>query len=166
MAVGGLLGSTEPAGAVATGVRGTAYGYFTHISLFGTQQPDKGPAPTVTLPPAGSSSAMTATDPSEVAQYGPAIIFQSGPTAVSTQGAPAGGSITSSTSIQALDAGPFTATSGASTCTATQAGYGASTTFAGGSLVTKTDGVGNPVTTVTIPDNPPPTSRSPGRSTT
>ena len=145
------------AATTVSGVTGSAYGFFTHVSFFGGPFGNQGPKPKVALPPGGSASPVTASDPSETAAYGPAVIFTSGPATVSTQGTTgATGTVTSSSQLQTIFGGPFTADSGSSTCTASATGVTGSTTFANGQLVTKTDANGNPVTTVAIPDDPPP----------
>ncbi len=140
-----------------------------NISLFGSPQPPYGPAPTVTLP-SGGSSGVTATAASENVTYGPATFFDSGTETVTTKGTIGGsGFVKSSTSIAAetqpsgtcpgtetscVYAGPFTADSMASSCTALQSGTSGNATFSNGQLVTATDTSGNPTTTVTIPDSP------------
>ena len=74
---------------------GSAYGYFLSVRLFGGDLMTSGPAPTVTLPsPGGSAAAVTATAANGVASAGPARFFTSGQLDVSTQGTPAGGSVT------------------------------------------------------------------------
>lgn len=159
------------ASAAVTAVTGGAFGVSApNVTLFGGAQTPFGPAPAVTLPVGGSANALTGSAPSEDVAFGPATFLDAGAVTVSTAGTPAGGSVTSSTSIQSTTqatgtcggtatscvyAGPFTAGSVASTCTAAQSGNTASTTVAGGVVVTATDTSGNPTTTVTIPDSPP-----------
>ncbi|MDQ6614503.1 MAG: hypothetical protein M3083_07100 [Actinomycetota bacterium] len=172
----GVMGAMASAGAstaqAVTAVTGSAFGVSApNITLFGGAQTAYGPTPTVTLPAGGSASPVTATDPSENVAFGPATFLSSGPTAASTVGTPAGGSVTSSTSIQSatqaagtcpgtetscIYGGPFTADSVASTCTAAESGNTASTMITNGRLVTATDTSGAPTMTVTIPTNPPP----------
>jgi hypothetical protein len=135
---GASLVAPSVASAASTGVTGSAYGYYSNISLFGGTPTVCGnpsvtpcPNPSVSLPTTGSSSPVKASLPSEDLVYGPAHIFDSGPIQVSTQGTPAAGSVTSSSSVSGCStavpngcnagqvyAGPFTATSVASTCTA------------------------------------------------
>lgn len=154
------------------GVSGSACGYYSKVGLFGGPQElrgcgqtippgDQGSAsPSVTLPAEGSSTAVTAEDDGALAQYGPAMIFggksmtgRSGPMKVSTKGKK---SVTSSASVKDFSAGPFTATSVRSACSASQAaGATGSTTVTGGVLVTKTDADGNPSKSEKIPSRPP-----------
>ncbi|MDQ6617335.1 MAG: hypothetical protein M3083_21965 [Actinomycetota bacterium] len=168
--VGGLFALGGQAFANVTAVTGSAYGVSANISLFGGQQPPFGPAPRVTLP-SGGSTIITASAPSENVTYGPAQFFSSGKETVTTKGSiGTSGSVTSTTSIASatqpagtclgtqtscIYAGPFTATSIASSCTATQTAVSGKTTFVTGKLVTATDTNGNPTTTVAIPANPP-----------
>lgn len=151
-----------PARADVTAVSGSAYGYFSNVSLFGGPAATRGPAPTVTLPAAGSAVPITATAPTGSAQYGPALIFSSGPINVSTQGTtgPAG-SVTSSSTISGVNTSGqevFTAGSVSSTCTATEAGVSGSTTITNGTLQTSEGdpNVDGDETVVVIPTNPAP----------
>ena len=156
----GAFGSAPAALAAVTAVKGSAYGYFSNVGLFGGPLTPRGPAPTVTLPAAGSVIPITATVPTGSAAYGPAILFSSGPLTVSTQGTTgATGSVTSSSNIMGINPlgqQVFTATNVLSACTATEAGVSGSTTITGGTLQTSE---GNPnvegdETVVTIPINP------------
>ncbi|HEX2024041.1 MAG TPA: choice-of-anchor P family protein, partial [Acidimicrobiales bacterium] len=143
-----------------TGVGGGAYGHFISLSLFGGAPGTRGPAPSVTLPEAGSATPVTASAPSAEARFGPAILFTSGLLEVSTQGTP-GGSVTSSARVDTLNTSEqevLTAASVSSTCTASPSGATGSTTISGGRLRTSE---GNPDadgddTTVDIPANPAP----------
>jgi hypothetical protein len=177
IAVGFALSATvialrpSPASASVTAVTGGAFGVSApNVTLFGGAQTPFGPAPAVTLPAGGSATAVTGSAPSENVAFGPATFLNAGPVTVSTVGTPAGGSVTSSTSIQGTTqaagtcpgtttscvyAGPLTAASVASTCTAAQTGTTASTTVGSGVLVTATDTSGNPTATVTVPNSPP-----------
>ncbi len=157
-----VLGLSGPSAADVTAVRGEAYGYFASISLFGGPANVRGPAPIVTLPPAGSAVPLTANVASALVQFGPAILFSSGPITVSTQGTLGpGGSVTSSSSIQNVNTSGqevFTATSISSTCTASETGVSGSTTVVNGTLETSQ---GNPDVTgdeviVQVPTNPAP----------
>ena len=125
----------EPVNADVVAVRGSAYGYFASISLFGGPPGLRGPLPTVTLPSSGSASPITATVPTGSAQYSSFIQFSSGPIVVSTQGTvgPAG-SVTSSATVSTVSVNVsgqevFTAASVFRTCTATQAGVSDATTI-------------------------------------
>ncbi len=155
------------------GVSGSACGYYTKVGLFGGPQELRGcgqtippgdersASPSVTLPPEGSATAITAEDDDGArAQYGPAVIFggkslpdRSGPMKVSTKGKK---SVTSSATVKNFSAGPFTATSVRTACSASQtSGATGSTTVTGGVLVTRTDADGNPSKSEKIPSRPP-----------
>lgn len=154
------------------GISGSACGYYSKVGLFGGPEELRGcgqtvppgdedsASPSVTLPPEGSGTPVTAEDgDGALARYGPAVLFggktlsdPSGPIKVSTRGRK---SVTSSASVKNLGAGPFTATSVRSACSASQAtGATASTTITGGVLVTKTDAGGNPTKSEKIPSRP------------
>jgi len=155
---GALLAFPGSSGADVSEVRGSAYGYRVfNFRLFGGAQPDTGPTPTVTLPSAGGN--QTASAPSGRAQYGPAVVFESGPIAVSTQGTTGTtGAVTSSSTLEDVGPGPFTAGTASSTCTANESGTTGSTTLTNGELVTSQ---GNPQvegdeTVVPLPANPAP----------
>jgi hypothetical protein len=75
-----------PSSAQVTSVTGSAFGFFANVGLFGGPPSPRGPEPTVTLPPGGSATPVTATAPTGTAVYGPATIFESGTLNVSTQG--------------------------------------------------------------------------------
>jgi len=142
------MGTTVPAGAQASEPT-SAYGYNTHVSLFGgptnerpcadvpTNTVDCKPRPSVTLPEGGSATAITDTVPSGDARYGPGIIFTSGPIDVSTQGTTGtSGSVTSTahiTHVPTEDAAGEILYAGdiKSTCTASGTGASGSATFAG-----------------------------------
>ncbi|MGH9126655.1 MAG: hypothetical protein ACRDZ8_18295 [Acidimicrobiales bacterium] len=169
MVVGGLFVSSGQASAQVNSDIGGAYGVYAHISLFGSLQPPYGPDPSVTLPSNGSSG-ITTTVASEDVTYGPATFFDSGTLTVTTKGTVgAFGSVKSSTSIASetqpsgscpgtetscVYAGPFTADSAASHCTASATGNSGGTTLSNGQVVTATDTNGNPTTTVSIPNSP------------
>ena len=146
-----------------TAVSGSAYGYFSLVSLFGGPPSPRGPAPTVTLAADASNSPTTASSASGLAQYGPAIIFSSDQLDVSTQGTLGpSGSVTSSANIKNVNKSGnevFTATNVAGTCSASaSSGVTGSTTITNGTLQTSD---GNPdvegdETIVTIPTNPAP----------
>ncbi len=149
-------------------VKGSAYGYQCMVSLGNdvTCSPT-GPTPSVTLASNASNSPRTATAASARADTGPATIFSSGALNVSTQGTlGAGGSVTSSTNIQRVNASGqevFTASNLVSTCTATETGVSGSTTITGGTLqIDQGDNDGtnsipdHPEQTVPLPTNPAP----------
>jgi len=141
-------------GADVTAVRGSAYGYFASVSLFGGPPNVRGPEPSVTLPATGSAVPITASAPSGLVQVGPAVLFSSGPITVSTQGTLGpSGSVTSTSTIQNINTSGneiFTATAASSTCTATETGVTGSTTITNGTLRTGGGNVAN------IPANPAP----------
>jgi hypothetical protein len=167
-----LIGAGQgPAHADVTTVKGSAYGYYLNVTLFGSAQPPVGPTPTVTLPASGSASPITATAPTGSATAGPATFFTSGPLNVSTQGTTgAPGSVTSSTNIQTVNTSGqevFTAASTSSTCTASESGVTGSTTITSGTLQTDsgydangdgdyTDAGEHRPVNVTLPANPAP----------
>ncbi|HEV2766594.1 MAG TPA: choice-of-anchor P family protein [Acidimicrobiales bacterium] len=129
LAVGGAGLFTAQVGEVSGG----AFGYSANVSLFGAAQPPAGPAPSVTLPPAGGNETDSA--PSGTVVFGPATLFESGALNVSTEGTTGpDGSVTSSASVLGVGPGPFTAGEVSSTCTATADGVTASTTIANGVL--------------------------------
>jgi hypothetical protein len=170
---------SRPARQVAASkASGGACGYYTKVSLFGGPPELRGcgqtipPAsegsasPSVTLPPGGSGTAVTAEDNNgALAQYGPAIIFGGkplqdvnapvppcGPLTVSTKGKT---SVTSTASVKNVGPGPFIADGVKSTCTASKSGVKGSATITKGQLVTATDIDGNPVKVEKIPTRPP-----------
>jgi len=150
----------SPATAEVTAVKGSAFGVSVpNISIFGGVQPAYGPRPTVTLPAGGSATAVTGTSASETVKDGPATFFESGTINLSTQGTPAGGSVTTSAVINNIadtNGEQFTAGSLSSTCTANSSGVSGSTTVTNGKLVTATDANQNPTTTMNVPANPAP----------
>jgi uncharacterized protein YegP (UPF0339 family) len=163
--------------AAPAGRAGGACGYYTDISLFGGPAERRGcgqtvppgnpgsASPVVALPPEGSGAAIVAADENgALAQYGPAVLFggraapgsmggpPSGPMAVSTKGTT---SVTSSSSVQNVGAGPVSAASLRSTCTASKTGAKGSASVGKGLVITAFDANGNPKTTVKIPAKPP-----------
>jgi hypothetical protein len=165
-------GSVSTTAAPTAGpVGGSAYGYYSSISLFGGPAAVKGPTPTVTLPAGGSSAPVVQSVPSEDLTYGPAHIFDSGPLKLTTQGTAASG-VTSSTSIQGCTkavnngcsvgqvfAGPFTGTSVSSTCTAKGSSHTGSVKIQAGQLTEEPAGAGvggTPGAPITVPTNPSP----------
>jgi len=148
--------------AAASDVTGSAFGYQATVSLFGAPQPPSGPAPTVTLPPGGSATPVTASAATGVAEAGPATFFSSGPIDVSTEGTP-GGTVTSSVKIANVNTSgqeALTADSMASTCTAAASGASGSTTVANATVVTDSGddkpGDVHPEVKVPVPANPAP----------
>jgi hypothetical protein len=160
-----LVGVWErPALAEVSEVTGSAYGFFTSVSLFDGPAVESGPLPVVTLPPEGSATPITEADPDgESAQYGPAIIVQATAMTVSTEGTIGPqGSVTSSASAefdedQEEQDDPFNVGDLESTCTASESGPSGSTTLNSGSLVTSTDpDTGKPIETIDLPVDPAP----------
>ncbi|HWC10985.1 MAG TPA: hypothetical protein VG455_07165, partial [Acidimicrobiales bacterium] len=149
-----------PSSADVTAVRGSAFGFHASVSLFGGPANEVGPTPTVTLPAGGSATPITATEPSGMAQFGPAVLFESGELTVSTQGTTGpGGSVTSSADVTGVDTGPgpFLYDAVHSECTASETGVSGSTTITGGVVETSYDPTTqDPVTTQPVPANPAP----------
>ncbi len=143
-----------PAGTEGAG----AYGFYASLGLFGGPPVPTGPTPKVALPAGGADPALTETVPTGKAQYGPAVLFESGEIKVSTQGT----ATTSTSSASAADVGPspFEASLASSTCSSTGGEVTGSSTITGGTVrvslgpdedATETDDV-----LVPIPANPPP----------
>jgi hypothetical protein len=161
-----------PAHADVTAVKGSAYGYFASISLFGGPPNTRGPSPSVTLPPDASASPQTASQQSGLVQIGPAIFFSSGQLTVSTQGSIGpNGSVSSTTNIQNVNTSGqevFTADNVPSSCAASETAVSSgSTTITNGTLQTDsgydangdgdyTDGTEHAPVNVTLPTNPAP----------
>ena len=148
------------------GPTGSAYGFYSSVSLFGGPAQPRGPSPTVTLPETGSATPVTATAPQGDAVYGPAYIFTSGQLDVSTEGMTE--SVTSSATVANVNRSlseKFTADNVASTCTANQTGVRASTTITNGVLeVSEGDpDVDGDETRVTIPTEPLPNTSYEGQ---
>lgn len=155
------LGLT-PAQAEVTAVEGSAYGYVANVSLFGGPYNSRGPSPTVTLPPAGSSTRITSSAPTGNATIGPAVFFSSGPITVWTRGIPGADQVvTSKATIQTVNTSQqevFTASTVVSTCSASETGVTGATAITNGTLQTSE---GNPdiygdETVVAIPNKPAP----------
>jgi hypothetical protein len=193
-----VAAAQNPAAAAVTSVKGSACSYYVNVGLFGGPQmlrgcgsgvptTDVGYSPLVTLPPGGSSTAISASDADGAkAQYGPAVIHggiwppgadfapPSGPQAASTEGTPAGGTVTSSADITLKTPGCVT-TSALCTdpggfgpppvwgdsmhveCSASPTAVTGSTTLKNAFLAHATDADGDPIPAATeaVPDNPP-----------
>ncbi|HUR17478.1 MAG TPA: hypothetical protein VMZ51_00890 [Acidimicrobiales bacterium] len=162
--------TTAPATTTTTGptgsVTGSAFGFFTDVSLFGGPSKAKGPLPQVALPAGGSADPVTQSAPTGISQYGPAILFQSGQIKVSTQGTPGStGSVASAAEITGVaeGPGPFLYKGVSSTCTANQASTAGSTTINGGVLETKYDvNSQEPIASVPLALNPAPNTELSG----
>lgn len=153
----------HPAIADVSEVTGGAYGFSSSVSLFDGPAVDSGPLPVVTLPPEGSPTPITESDPDgESAQQGPAIVVQATAMTVSTEGTTGvGGSVTSSASVVFGDAeeervDPFSADEVGSTCTASESEVTGAAALDNASLVTSTDLEGEPVEVIDLPENPAP----------
>ena len=135
-----VVGVGESPALAASAVKGTAYGYYTNVSLFGGPydlrgygQPGTAPAiaatPSVTLPSTGGSVSLTDSDGS-MAQYGPATIFgwwypatqtygSSGSQTVYTAGTISGsGSVLSRATVNNAGPGPLVMPTIVTTCQA------------------------------------------------
>ena len=153
-----LIGlGVRPALAEVSVIRGSAYGYHGNVSLSGGSPDTRRPAPTLTLPSTGSATPMTATEPSGRAQYGPAVLFESGRLDVSSRGTSGpNATVTSSSSIMSIGQGPFGAGAVKSSCNAGATGVSGSTTIEGGMLETFHDSSGDSVRTEEVPVKPRP----------
>jgi hypothetical protein len=126
-----LAGSSS---AQVTEVNGSAFGASASVSLFGGPPFVLQPTPTVTLPTSGGN--QTDSTASINFQTGPAQLLTTGTVDVSTQGTTgAGGSVTSSSSLDTVSIGGFEAADISSTCTANEGGASGSTTITGGRFV-------------------------------
>ena len=138
-----------------TAVKGSAFGYQCTVTALGSSCSAAAAAPSVTLAADASNSPQTTTVPTANASAGPATIFSSGPLTVRTEGTlGAGGSVTSSTDIQNVNAGgsePLTAVRATSSCSGNEAGVSGSAAISGGKLQTDS---GDSDPTNTIPDHP------------
>ncbi len=157
-------------------VAGSAYGYFSNVSLFGGPFNTRGPTPTVTLAPDASNSPQSATQASGLVQYGPAVLFTSDQIDVSTSGSlgEAGGA-TSSSTVQNVNKSTtqpeltgsevFTATTVSSTCTASATGVSGSTFVTEGTLQTSEGdpSVEGDETVVDVPFEPAPNTTYEGQ---
>lgn len=170
-------GRSQVSAGATSSVTGSAFGYQTDVSLFGgpvsvrgfgqTAPPgtDQSASPSVTLPPGGSSTTITAVESNgALAQYGPAILFGGKPPAnpdaplppsgelrASTQGKR---SVTSSASAKKIGPGPVLADAVRSTSRASKTGVTGSTTITRGVLATATDADGNTTASEAIPSHP------------
>ena len=156
----------QPAHADVSALKGSAYGAFVKVGLFGGEPNQVGAAPAVTLPADGAS--QTKSLPSLIAQFGPATIFggqyqdpgrnPSGELKVSTEGKLGrDGYVTSAASVVNIGPGPLIADKMTSTCTAKEGSLAASTTVTKGIVETSYDVESQePVTSQAIPDRPTP----------
>ncbi|MGI9121093.1 MAG: hypothetical protein ACR2G7_13405, partial [Acidimicrobiales bacterium] len=132
-----------------------------NIVLFGGVQQPVGPLPTVTLPPDGSATPITATVPTGRVAFGPGVLFTSGPITVSTQGTTGpGGSVTSTADITTVPTSTvgeiLYAGSIASSCTATETDpTTGATTVSGSTTLTGPGDAGHTAPTLRISDGNP-----------
>ena len=150
----GVIVSAMPASAAVKPVLGSGYGYRASISFFGSPTPMvQKPTPKVKLPKGGSSTPVTKTAASGSIVFGPATILTTGPIELSTVGS--AGSASTSAALKSVVAGPFSADSVMSSCMASNGGAAqGSDTVINGVVVTSTDAMGNPTSTMAVPTNP------------
>ncbi|HWC11538.1 MAG TPA: LPXTG cell wall anchor domain-containing protein [Acidimicrobiales bacterium] len=150
----------SPAGAEVVQVGGGAFGFETSVSLFGGPPNSRGPIPAVTLPANGADPPITASEQSGKAEFGPAVIVETGAMQVSTGGKTgADGVATSSATIAGVSEGPgpFLYEEVKSTCEAKESGASGSATIRGGRLETKYNAdTEDPIETEAVPSNPAP----------
>jgi hypothetical protein len=172
-----VVGVGQSPAFAATAVKGSAFGYFTNVSLFGGPstllgygQSGSAPAvaatPSVTLPSTGGSVSLTDSDGSKAA-YGPAVIFgwydtatdtyvNSGSETVLTQGSISGsGSVLSRATVVNAGPGPLVMPQIVTQCTRSGATTIASVTVSSGFVETSTDpNTGDVTSTQSIPTSP------------
>ncbi len=173
----GLVGAgTSPAHA-ASAVRGSAFGYYTNVSLFGgpynllgygqaAGAPAVSATPSVSLPSTGGSVSLTDADGSKAA-YGPAVIFgwydtatqtyvNSGSETVLAQGSKAGsGTVLSRSTVNNAGPGPLVMPQVITTCQRSGSTTVASVQVSSGFVETSTDpNTGAVTSTQAIPSSP------------
>jgi hypothetical protein len=175
----GLVGVEVSPAHAATAVRGSAFGYYTNVSLFGGPynlrgygQPATAPAvaatPSVALPSTGGSVSLTDADGS-MAAYGPAVIFgwyntttqtygSSGSETVMAQGSTAGtGTVISRSTVNNAGPGPLVMPQIITTCQRSGSTTVATVQVSSGFVETSTDpNTGDVTSTQAIPSNPTP----------
>ena len=156
----------RPAMADVTQVKGSAYGAFVKVGLFGGAPTQVGPAAVVELPATGGRKDDAR--PELLAQFGPATVFggqykdpgrnPSGELKASTEGKTGtDGFVTTSASVVNIGPGPLIADNMSSTCRANRDGVSGSATIAKGMVETSYNKeTQEPATTVPIPDKPAP----------
>jgi hypothetical protein len=173
----GLVGAGASPAHAATAVRGSAFGYYTNVSLFGGPsnllgygQPAGAPAvaatPSVALPSNGGSVSLTDADGSKAA-YGPAVIFgwydtatetyvNSGSQTVLAQGSKAGaGTVLSRATVNNAGPGPLVMPQIITTCQRSGSTTVASVQVSNGFVETSTDpNTGEVTSTQAIPSSP------------
>lgn len=145
-----------------TAVTGSAFGYFTDVSLFGGPSEERGPAPTVALATDASNSPLHATVSSAAATYGPAVVFRSGRIDVHAEAALGtdGYATTSSTVLGDPDPSqrpePFVYDAVSSSCSADASGTAVTTTITSGVVGTRYDDSGERIESEAVPTSPAP----------
>ena len=173
----GLVGVEVSPAHAASAVRGSAFGYYTNVSLFGGPynllgygQAGGAPAvaatPSVSLAPSGGSVSLTDSDGSKAA-YGPAVIFgwydtvsqtyvNSGSETVLAQGSTAGaGTVLSRATVNNAGPGPLVMPQVITTCQRSGSTTVATVQVSSGFVETSTDpNTGDVTSTQAIPSSP------------
>lgn len=173
----GMAGIGQAPAFGATAVRGSAFGYYTNVSLFGGPStllgygqapgaPAVAATPSVSLPSTGGSVSRTDADGSKAA-YGPAVIFgwyntatgtygNSGSETVTASGSISGaGSVTSRATVNNAGPGPLVMPRIVTTCTRMGTTFVPSVQVTSGFVETSTDpNTGAVTSTQAIPSNP------------
>ena len=176
------VGLTPAPAHAATAVNGSAFGYFSNVSLFGGPynlrgygQPSTAPAiaatPSVSLAPGGGSVSLTDADGS-LAAYGPAVIFgwynpstgtygSTGPQTVTASGTIGGsGSVMSRATVNNAGPGPLVMPQIVTTCSRSGSTTQVTVQVTNGYVETSTDPSTGAVTSVqSIPSSPAPGTR-------
>lgn len=173
----GMIGVEVSPAHAASAVRGSAFGYYTNVSLFGgpynllgygqaAGAPALAATPSVSLPSTGGSVSLTDPDGSKAA-YGPAVIFgwfntatqtyvNSGSQTVLAQGTTAGtGTVLSRSTVNNAGPGPLVMPQIITTCQRSGANTVASVQISNGFVETSTDpNTGDVTSTQAIPSSP------------
>jgi hypothetical protein len=174
----GLVGAEASPAHAASAVRGSAFGYYTNVSLFGgpydlrgygqsSTAPAVAATPSVALPSTGGSVSLTDSDGS-MAAYGPAVIFgwyntstqtygSSGSQTVLAQGSASGtGTVLSRSTVNNAGPGPLVMPQIVTTCQRSGSSTVVSVQVTNGFVETSTDANGSVTSTQAIPSNPTP----------
>ena len=175
----GLVGAEASPAHAASAVRGSAFGYYTNVSLFGgpydlrgygqsSTAPAVAATPSVALPSTGGSVSLTDADGS-MAAYGPAVIFgwyntstqtygSSGSQTVTAQGSTSGnGTVLSRSTVNNAGPGPLVMPQIVTTCQRSGATTVISVQVTDGFVEKSTDpNTGDVTSTQAIPSNPTP----------
>ncbi len=176
IATAASVGLAGPATA-ATGPTGSACGYRISVGLFGGAPTVRGcgqtippgtaasASPSVTLPPGGSGSVVTAVDrDGALAAYGPAVMFSGQEMGPNTDVPPSGRlkvtvkgttKVTAVASVLNVGHTTFIADAVKSKCTATATRHTMSATITNGVVATATDENGDPTARVAVPSSTP-----------